>query len=73
MLWRDSTRECHLDGDERVVSLDGHGLQVARDAAIGFGVVSGSETPRDFLLDLGHSQIALSSIVGKRTPGICCK
>ena len=37
----------HLDGDEGIDALVGHGLQVARDAAIGLGELCLAQAVRD--------------------------
>jgi hypothetical protein len=40
-------------------------LEVAGDAAIGFGVLTRAEASRNFLLDLAHAQVTLGAVVGK--------
>ncbi len=62
-LWRNysprisvqRSREGHLNGDEGIISVVGHGLQIAGDTAVGFGVLAFSEAAGDFLLDLAHA------------------
>ena len=64
--------ESDLNGHQWIVSLVGHGLEIAGDSAIGIGVLAGAEASGDFLLDLAHSQVALRAIVGEcdvRIPG----
>ena len=55
-----------MDGDEGIVSAIGHGLQIAGDAAVGFGVLGFSEAAGDLLLDLAHAQVAFGAVVRER-------
>ena len=59
-------RESHLNSNEVIVSVVGHGLEVAGDAAIGLGVLAVSEAAGDFLLDLAHAQVTFGAVVGER-------
>ncbi len=54
-----------MNSCERVIAFIGHGLQIARDAAMGMGIDFGSKASGHFLLHLSHSQITLSSVIGK--------
>ena len=56
-------------GDQWVVAECGHGLQIARDSTVGVCKGYGSEASGDLLLDLGHADITLASVVGERGVG----
>ena len=62
-------RESHLNSNEGIVAVVGHGLEVAGDAAIGLGVLAVSEAAGDFLLDLAHAQVTFGAVMP--TPGLC--
>ena len=57
--------ERHLNSDEWIIALIGHGLEVAGDAAIGLGESLCTKATGDLLFDLAHSQIALGTVVGE--------
>ena len=59
-----------MDRDQRIVSLVGHGLQVAGDAAVGCGELARAEATGDLLLDLGHVQVTFGAVVGERAMGV---
>ena len=52
-----------MDSDEGVVTLVGHGLQIAGDATVGLGELGLAEATRDFLLYLAHAKVPLGTIV----------
>lgn len=57
------TREGHLDGDQRIVSLVGHSLQITGDTAVGLCVGAFSKAARHFLFDLAHSKVTFRPVV----------
>ena len=64
------TGQRHLDSNERVAALVGHGLQIAEDTAVGLGELGFAEAPRNLLLDLAHAQIAFGTVVGEGDVGV---
>ena len=58
-----------MNSNEGIISVVGYGLEVAGDAAIGFGVLAVSEPAGDFLLDLAHAQVTFGAVMP--TPGLC--
>ena len=48
-----------------IVTAIGHGLEIAGDAAVGLGVLEGTEAAGDLLLDLAHAQVAFGAVVGE--------
>ena len=55
-----------MDSDERIIAAVCHGLRVAGDAALGFGVLGLAEAAGDFLLDLAYAKVPLGAIVRER-------
>jgi len=50
-------------GNEGIGSAVDQGLELARDTAVGFGVLAVAEAAGDLLLDLVHAQVALHSVM----------
>ncbi len=48
----------------------GHGLEVARDAAVGLGELGLAEAAGDFLLHFAHPQVALGAAVREGNVGV---
>jgi hypothetical protein len=57
------TGEGQLERDVWFVIAVGHCLQVAGEAAVGFGILGFAEAARDFLLDLAHAQVLVLRVV----------
>lgn len=57
--------ESDLDSNEGIVAAVGHGLQVAGDAAVGFGELGFSKAAGDLLLHLAHAQVTFRAVVGE--------